>query len=210
MLILEGIAFGLALAVSIGPIFFALVQTSLRQGLAAGVFVGTGIWVSDFLYIIASYFGISQLHALKGDPQFTFWFGLLGGLFLFGFGLALFFKKPPGLEQLRQPSDRESSVLLLWAKGFLVNTANPFTIFFWFVTMTNGVIERQFSPVQVLQFFGGILGIIILTDFLKAYFADALRRKLMPVHLKWFGWLGGVIVMGFGVVIIWKGVFGTM
>jgi threonine/homoserine/homoserine lactone efflux protein len=127
---------------------------------------------------------------------------------LLGFGLALFFKKPPSLEQLRSTAVRESSIPVLWGKGFLVNTANPFTIFFWLVTMTNGVIERSFGGGQVLQFFGGIMGTIILTDFLKAYFADALRKKLRPVHLKWFGRVAGIIVMGFGLAIIGQGVKG--
>ncbi|MGB1216345.1 MAG: LysE family translocator [Saprospiraceae bacterium] len=205
-LILEGIGLGLVLSVSIGPIFFALVQTSLRQGLGAGVFVGSGIWVSDFLFILFTYLGISSLTALRENEIFLFWFSLVGGLFLLAFGLILFFKKPPSLEELRTVPQRDSSILSLWGSGFLVNTLNPFTIFFWLTTMTNGVVVKSFSTLDVIIYFGSIMGVIVLTDFLKAYFANALRKHLQPVHLKYFGWLSGVIVMCFASLIIYSGV----
>lgn len=207
-LILEGIAWGLVLSVSIGPIFFALVQTSIREGLGSGVFVGTGIWVSDFLFILFTYIGLSQLTALKEDATFNIVFGLVGGIFLILFGLVLFFKKPLSLEELGSIPRRNSSILMLWLQGFFVNTINPFTIFFWLTTMTSGVIARSFGTKEVILFFGGIMGTIIITDFLKAYFADKIRHKLQVHHLKWLGWFSGIIVMGFGIMIMIRGFSG--
>ncbi len=207
--IFEGILLGLVLSFSIGPIFFALVQTSIRQGLGAGIFVGTGIWISDLLFILLTYLGISKMTELKGNEEFTFWFGLIGGLFLMLFGVILFLKKPPSLEELRSVPQRNTSILGLWFKGFLVNTINPFTIFFWITTMTDGVISRSFSTTDVIKFFGGIMGIIIVTDFFKAFFSDALRKKLKPVHLKWFGWFSGIIVLVIGAGIAYRGISGT-
>ncbi len=207
-LIVEGILLGLVLSVSIGPIFFVLVQTSIREGLASGVFVGTGIWISDFLFILFTYLGLSQLTALKDNPTFSLAFGLVGGLFLFVFGLVLFFKRPVSIETLGKIKKRSTPITTLWIQGFLVNTINPFTIFFWLTTMTDGVVGRNFGKKEVVFFFGGIMGTIILTDFLKAYFADKIRHKLKQKHLKWFGWFSGVIVMGFGIMIMYRGVVG--
>ncbi|MGK0388292.1 MAG: threonine/homoserine/homoserine lactone efflux protein [Maribacter sp.] len=207
-LILEGMALGLVLSVSIGPIFFALVQTSIKQGLASGVFVATGIWISDFLFILFTFLGLSQLTELKDDPTFALAFGLIGGSFLFIFGVILFFKKSISLEALSAKPKRESSIISLWTQGFLVNTFNPFTIFFWLTTMTDGVVGRSFGMKEVILFFGAIMGTIMITDFLKAYFADKIRHKLKPIHLKWFGWLSGIIVMAFGIMIISRGFSG--
>ncbi len=204
-LIIEGIAWGLVLSVSIGPIFFALVQTSIREGLGSGVFVGTGIWVSDFLFIIGTFLGLSQLTALRDNPTFNIAFGVVGGLFLMIFGLILFFKKPLSLEELHAVPERKTTIFGLWMQGFLVNTVNPFTIFFWLTTMTDGVISRAFGAWDVLLFFGGIMATIMITDFLKAYFADKIRHKLQPKHLKWFGWISGMIVIGFGIMIMVRG-----
>ena len=71
--------------------------------------------------------------------------------------------------------------------------------------MTAGVITRSFGTKEVLLYFGGIMGTIMITDFLKAYFADKIRYRLQPKHLKWFGWFSGAIVMFFGIMIIWQG-----
>lgn len=204
-LILEGIALGMVLSVSIGPIFFALVQVSIREGLVPGILVGTGIWISDFLFILLTFLGISQLTSLKANPTFSLVFGLVGGIFLIGFGVVLFFKKPVSLEVLGSVPRRQTSIFSLWVQGFLVNTINPFTILFWLTTMTDGVVGRSFGRKEVLLFFGGIMGTIMITDFLKAFFADKIRHKLQVHHLKWFGWFSGVIVIGFGIMIIIRG-----
>ncbi len=204
-LVLEGIMWGLALSVSLGPIFFALVQTSLREGLTSGVFVGTGVWISDYLFILFTYLGLSQLTELRGNPTFMLWFGLIGGFLLVIFGLVLFFKKPASIETLGYIPKRESAIWSLWAQGFLVNTINPFTVFFWLTTMTDGVIGRSFGTQEVFLFFGGIMGTIMITDVLKAYFADKIRHKLKYHHLKWFGWFSGIIVLGFGIMIMLRG-----
>lgn len=199
---------GAVLAASIGPIFFALVQTSLRQGVFAGLLVGAGIWVSDLLFILANYWGISQVTQLRDNETFTLLFGLAGGALLVGFGLFLFFKPPPTLAQMRGSAIREDQRRRLWLTGFIVNTANPFTVFFWLTTMTDGLINRHFSGREVLLFFGGVMLVIIVTDALKAYFADRIRHRLLPVHLKWFGRLAGVIVAGFGIAVAVRGASG--
>jgi len=206
--IFEGIALGVVLSVSVGPIFFALVQASIRQGVFSGITVGTGVWVSDFLFIALTYLGISQLTELRHNASFVLWFSLIGGLFLIAFGIVLFLKKPPSLKELRQPVKRESSLPALWLKGFMVNTINPFTLLFWLTTMTDSVINRSFSILQTCLFFGGIMFMVILSDFLKAYFADKIRSKLQPQHLKWFSWFSGTIVAGFGIAIIYRGFSG--
>ena len=45
--LLSGITFGLALALMVGPVFFALIQTSLHEGFRAGSFFATGVFISD-------------------------------------------------------------------------------------------------------------------------------------------------------------------
>lgn len=203
----DGILLGLVLSVSIGPIFFALVQTSIRQGVAAGIFIGTGIWISDVLCILTTYWGLSKLNGLEREPYFLFYSGVLGGLFLIIFGIILFFKKPPSLAQLRSNNGRDEAIMSLWLQGFLINTVNPFTIIFWLTTMTDSVINQQFTNKEVGLFFGGILGTIILTDFLKAYFADKIRKHLQPIHLTILGRIAGIIVGGFGIALLLRGIF---
>ena len=58
--IADGVMLGLTLTILLGPIFVALTQTGIQHGIRAGVAVGTGIWVSDFIVIAGSYFFILQ------------------------------------------------------------------------------------------------------------------------------------------------------
>ena len=54
--ILEGLGMGLVLACSLGPIFFALTQTSIEEGVLPGMTVGLGIWISDLIIVSLYYF----------------------------------------------------------------------------------------------------------------------------------------------------------
>lgn len=204
-LIQEGILLGLVLTASIGPIFFTLVQVSLRNGFAAGLFVGTGIWISDIIYISSIYVLLTQLNQLQESETFSFWFAIIGGLILIGFGIYLFLKKPPSLEELKTKRTQGRSLAGLWLQGFLVNTANPFTFFFWMTTMTDGVVKRGFQLPEIFLFFGAIIGTIIITDSLKVFFADKIRQRLLPRHLRYFAWLAGLIISGFGLTILLRG-----
>ena len=61
-LILEGIMLGCLLAVSLGPIFIALTQTSIEKGVLPGLTVGSGIWISDFIFVYVFYNFIEVLN----------------------------------------------------------------------------------------------------------------------------------------------------
>jgi threonine/homoserine/homoserine lactone efflux protein len=68
--ILDGIILGLTLTILLGPIFVALTQTGIQHGIRAGVAVGSGIWISDLLVIISSWFFIRQIDDLAKNATF--------------------------------------------------------------------------------------------------------------------------------------------
>ena len=92
-MILQGILLGFTLSFMIGPLLFAIVEAGLERGFRAGLSVAVGIWLSDVLYVLAVWRGLSAMTALTALPNFKFWAGLLGGCLLIAFGLGSFFKK---------------------------------------------------------------------------------------------------------------------
>ena len=90
---IEGIVLGLMLTIMLGPILIALIQTSLENGGSAGFAVGLGIWTSDFLIIVASYFALNKIGDIVQGGGFRFWLGLVGGIILITFGIGAIFKK---------------------------------------------------------------------------------------------------------------------
>ena len=54
-LILKGIVTGFILSIMIGPVFFVLLEISIRKGVKAGIAFDIGVLVNDFLYILIAY-----------------------------------------------------------------------------------------------------------------------------------------------------------
>lgn len=198
--LLNGILFGLLLTILLGPILFALLQTGIERGFRAGAMVGLGVWISDMLYILLAYFGVSYLMQAASWPGFELLLGIGGGLILIGSGLATVLSKPPTLGVA--PKGFSGTYFALWLKGFLINTVNPFTVFFWISVMTTVVAKDDFQRSDAIYFFGGILGTIIITDLLKVLLAKMIRQYLRPVHLMWTRRIAGIALILFGIGLI--------
>jgi threonine/homoserine/homoserine lactone efflux protein len=200
---LDGIKFGLILSFMIGPIFFALVQTGVEEGFIAGAMLGLGVWVSDALYILAVYFGLSQLAKAAESATFAWSMGAGGGIVLTVFGLFTLLSKPKiPLPQETEEVERHSSFWLLFSKGFLINTINPFTVFFWTSLMGTYVAKGNFGPAQAKWLFGMVLATIVITDSLKVLLAKKIRRFLRPLHFIWLRRASGVALIAFALVLL--------
>ena len=198
----DGIKFGLALSILVGPILFALIQTSIEQGFRAGWMVGLGIWVSDLLFVLITYFGISLVAEVSNWDGLEFWLGLVGGIILLAFGIGSWFSKPPSVESIENKAIRHSSYFSLWLKGFLINTINPFTFFFWIGVSGILFTERELMPNEAIYFYGGLIGTLVVTDSAKAALAKMIRKWLKPKFILMLRRIVGVLFMIFGIALL--------
>lgn len=202
-LVFEGIKMGLILTFLIGPLFFLLIQTGVEQGYRAGIVLAFGIWVSDFLYIFAIYHGITFFAALVKTPNFSFWLGLIGSILLTGFGIGSLISAPKASEEPKgKIYGRSDSYPALFFKGFLVNSINPFTIFFWMGLMSTVAIKDNFTVSDAEVFFGAILGTLIVTDASKVGLAKWIRHHMRPKHFLWLRRITGIALIVFGVGLL--------
>ncbi len=199
----EGFKLGLLLTIMVGPIFFAIIQTSIEEGFLAGAIVGAGIWFSDILYILFVYFGISYVSELLQNQTFTVTTGVIGSLILMGIGIGFFLSKAPSFSGALE-GRRRSSFFHLFTKGFLINAINPFTVFFWFSVTSTMVVNDTFHHGQATLFFGTILLTIISTDLLKAFLAKLISEKLTQRHIQLTRKSTGVILVLFGIGLLVK------
>ncbi|MCB0568959.1 MAG: LysE family transporter [Phaeodactylibacter sp.] len=210
-LIFDGVKLGLILAILVGPIFFALIQAGVEQGARAGSMVGLGIWASDVLFILGSYFGISWVSKAVEGPHFALYLGIGGSITLVFFGLATLITAPRTGHnpQWAKSAIRSSSYISLWLKGFLINTVNPFTFFFWIGVTTTMVMDGGLDGGEASLFFGGILSTIIITDLTKVILAKRIRSFLQPIHLLWLRRISGAALLVFAVAllvrVLWMG-----
>lgn len=201
-LLCNGIKLGLVLSVLTGPIVFALLQTSIEQGFRAGVMVAMGIWISDLIFVAVTYFGVSYVAELAKWDGLEFWLGVAGGVILLVVGGSMLLLKPPPVEHFEQKKAvRFSSRFSLWTKGFLINTVNPFTFFFWLGVSGMLFTEKALQPDEAQLFYGGLLGTIVFTDSIKVGLAKSLRRWLKPKNILLIRKIAGITLLVFGIVL---------
>lgn len=203
--LIEGIGWGFFLTFLIGPIVFALLQAGIEYGFRAGAMMGLGIWLSDVFYICIMYFGFSYVRQITELAGFEFWMGLIGGIILMSFGIGNIWGPPP---QLKYASDlaipRSNPYLALFTKGMLVNAINPFTIFFWLGMMSAISTRPKWGVTDIFIFFASIIGTIIITDLTKVYLAKQIRKKLKIDYLIWVRRITGLLLIVFGVTLIFR------
>lgn len=201
-MLIEGILLGLTLSLMVGPLFFAIVQAGLAGGFRAGAMMAAGVWTSDVLFAILAYFGSAALTSFTALPNFQLWAGWLGGMLLVTFGLVTLLERSAPLPAL-SVTFLPTSLWRYAGRGFLINTMNPFTVFFW-IGIGSGVIATNQSKrgMTALYFFGGMLCTIALADLLKAWGAKTLRQWLTPLHLQWLQQSIGVLLILFGIVLV--------
>lgn len=197
--VLNGIGYGLLLAVLVGPVFFTLIQTSIERGFKSGVYVAVGISLSDALCIGIAYLGIANLLT---NPNFRIYLSYVGGTILLCFGLYYLLIK--SRRPVFNPEHiQERNPLKLIAKGFVINGFNPMVLFFWIATI--GLASAQFGYTThgiVSVFLGSIVVTVFITDVIKAKLADKLRVLLTARTMKLMNLLVGVVMLGFGLKLI--------
>ena len=201
-LLWDGIKFGLALSVLIGPLLFALLQTSIEQGFRAGWMVGLGIWISDVLFVTITFFFLSFVAEIIKWDGLELTIGIVGGIIFILFGLGSLFSKPPVIENMKTKAVRQNSYLSLWLKGFLLNTINPFTFFFWIGVSGIVFAKSGATHADASWFYGGLIGTLVLTDTTKVALAKMIRRWLKPHYILWMRRIMGIIFIAFGVAMM--------
>lgn len=199
---INGILFGLLLTILIGPVFFSLIQTSIEKGFKSGVGMAAGISLSDTIYILLVYIGVSPF---LNNENFRSGLGIAGGLIMFGFGLYSIIKPVPK-KMIHHRIKGNNNVIKQLLKGFMLNGINPFVLIFWIGIVSMGTINYNYTTGQMIAFFGGIIVTVFSTDILKAYIANKLRHIVTTRFMRIMNRLVGIALFIFGFRLIFYGV----
>ena len=210
-LILKAVLTGFVLSVLIGPVFFMLLEISIRKGVRAALSFDLGVLLSDIIYILIAYLFYNEVAKItSGDQKYLF--QLIGGTVFIIFGLFTLFKRPQAELDSETPSIQTKDYLTLGLKGFLLNFANPAVIFYWFSVIANGAQGTDKTDKNIGQ--GGNLELYILIilvtffsmDILKVIGAKKLRPFITDKVLIGLNRLTGLIILITGIVLIIKGI----
>ena len=190
----KGLLFGLLLSFLLGPVFFALLQTSIEKGFKAGLYMAIGISLSDSLYIFITYTSVSFF---SENNQIKFILGLMGAVIMIGFGLFTFLKPVPK-RGLRQAHFETNNYLRKIVKGFLLNGINPFMLIFWLGVAGMITIELHYSFDQAFLFYVGVIFMVLSTDITKAFLANKIKDLITPRFMKILNRSVGIGLILFG------------
>lgn len=213
-LLLKGIITGFILSIMVGPVFFVLLQTSIKRGIRSALALDLGVLLSDLVYVLIAYLFYSEVSALlSGDKQDVM--KVVGGSLFLIYGTVTFFKrtKEPELDDEGNIKQTKTDYALLVLKGFLLNFANPMVIFYWISVISFG--DR--TDCEGLTR-GEVISYYLVTLFLTFFAIDVLKiigaKKLRPLVtekiLTSLNHLIGITFFLFGIYLVAKGLIGIM
>lgn len=196
-LFIEGIVIGFVVAVPVGPIGLLCINRALSGGPAYGFLSGLGVATADAVSGGIVVLGLTLVSSFLSSQHE--WLRPIGGLFLCYLGLRTFMAKPA--EQAI--STKENGLMGAYTSTFFLTFTNPVTILS-FVAIYAGWGVRSLSGDYLSAaaltsgiFFGSALWWVILGAALLLS-----REKFTDHGLRWIHRISGVIIAGFGFVVL--------
>jgi len=204
--IISGIGFGFVLTFLTGPVFFALIKTSIEKGFHAGVALALGVVCSDMVFVGAILFGSQYIDV---TPHTKVIAGVIGSAILATIGIYYIFKKAK--------VDFKSSVPVkmqlhhragYFVKGFLMCIFNPTILFHWTVVIgAASTVYHEGVPNRALKI--GVMFLTILLvqfgmDTVKAFYADKLRARISVKFIHRLNEVAGVALIIAALIIFDK------
>ena len=199
----------------IGPVFFLLMEVSIRKGVRSAIAFDLGVLISDLIYILIAFVFYKEVESITGGGENNQIAKIIGGTLFIIYGFFTFFKKlkPAPLDEEGNIIQNQKDYIVLFLKGFVLNIANPFVILYWFSVMTlaskqtkTGMDSGDSS--QVIFFIAVILFTYFSIDILKIIGAKKLRPLVTDNLLKGLNQLTGLVFLCFGIFLIIKVIFG--
>ncbi len=199
--IISGVLLGGLLALLVGPVFFMIINTSIKKGFLPASMLAFGVLLSDGLFVVLTYYGSSLLFYMQEYNQVV---GISGGLLILGFGIVTFFKdatiNAEALEVIDDSKTRAIDVI----KGFTMNTLNPSALLFWLGVAGTISVKEHFTGYNALLFYGSTLGMVFGTDLLKAWVSTRLKGIITGKFLLWMNRISGLALSCYGIYMIVK------
>lgn len=192
--VISGIGIGLILTFITGPVFFALIKTSIEKGFIAGAALALGVVSSDVVFVGAILFG-SQFFEVSAKEKI--WAGVIGSGILLTIGVYYLLKKAEVSYNSNTPASINRAGYFF--KGFLMCIFNPTLLFHWITVIGTastiyhlGVPHRQ---LKIATMFLTILSVQFSMDVVKAFYANKLRDKISVKFIHRLNYVAGIALI---------------
>ena len=208
----NGIVFGIIISFMLGPAFFILLETSIKKGFKAAIFLDLGILLSDAIYLLAAFFVAEKINIWLTTNSFVKY--IAGSVFI-TLGITFVYKNLIQIKKtnvaardVKEIEAVKTNIIIypfqLIIKGLGLNAINPGVLIFWIAASTYATKELNLGDLQLISFFGITLLTMFMIDILKIYFSSRLKKKLNNKVSSIIGMLIGCLMVFFGFAICFK------
>jgi threonine/homoserine/homoserine lactone efflux protein len=192
---------GMLLAMPFGPVNLLGIQRAVERGFFGGMAAGLGIMLGDGLIALGAALGVN---AISGAVrQYRTGIQILGGLALLGAGIKLYATK--AIITTGPAAEKASLRDYIWdiPQTFLLTITNPGAVL-GLIAIFGGVssfVEVE-SYVDAFLMVAAIMGGSFLYWFSVSQFIATIRHRLDVVRLGQINRIAGLVLIGFGCVLI--------
>ncbi len=196
-LFIRGLIIGFTIAAPVGPIGILCIQRTLSGGNVQGLVTGLGAASADALYGFIAAFGLTFISNFLVDQ--SFWFRLIGGLFLCYLGIQAFLRKP----QAQTVATVSSTKLSAYGTTFFLTLTNPMTIlFFAGIFAGMGIVSESIqyatAGLMVIGVFTGSAAWWLILSTVTGVFRDKINESKLALVNK----IAGCVILAFGVAAL--------
>lgn len=198
----HGVLLGLLLSVYVGPMFFLVIETSIRKGIRAALSLDAGIIIADIILLIIAVQLSSQITGWLQDRMAY----IFGGVLFMAFGIYKIVKAKQDSQSLSPV--RKKDFFALFGKGFLLNIFTPSVLAFWFGVIA--VVSQEYEPytqefyTYVVFMFGAFFSIDLIKMFGAKYISRIMTNRVIYI----FNLVIGIGLLVFGIYLAAMGLFG--
>lgn len=194
----QGLAFGLLLQISVGPVCLAVLGEAVTHGLRRALAMVLGVALVDAAYMALAATGIAALLQVAATRRAL---GLLGALVLVLFGVRALLSRSPSEKGTSSP---QRSPLGSFALGVVLTAGNPLTVLFWTGAFASLIAAgRLHGRLQVVAFAAGCLAATLLFLTAVAWTARRLATLLRGPVTLWLDRAVGIALIAFGLRLLW-------
>jgi threonine/homoserine/homoserine lactone efflux protein len=166
-MLLASFAVGVLVAIPPGAVTVTASQLALRYGFRRCMVFTMGSALSDLLYLVIVYLGVSRI--LSESPAYRLLFWFLSGLLLFYFGISAIRSRHSPAERAGPTSGGNLSSFSVFLSGIGITLLNPVTIAAW-VAIAGTFFGRwkgswpdpgTYGPLSLLFIMAGVMGYFV-------------------------------------------------
>ncbi len=202
--IILGFLTGVALCLTFGTVFFALIQYSVDNGYKAGLTITAGVVLGDAIYVTFALVGTSVIpHSKALEPILA----AVGVIFLIALGLFNIIKGTP---RIAYPKTKLGNYAYYFTTGFLLNALNPINFVSWVTIAAYLRHSLYYDATQQGLFMGFSLLGVTAAEASLAIFAHKLKRFFTPKVALTFNRVTGVVFIVVAARLAWTKLYEPM